>query len=112
MTINYKIVGNRIQAKRRMKGITQESMAEALNFSVGFISQLERGITKPSLDSLYDIACYLDCSISELVDMEKYHENAYQQVEFNIMYESLSPKNQQLFFYMLEAYVNNCELLK
>lgn len=112
MTINYKIVGNRIQSKRRMKGITQEAMAEALNFSVGFISQLERGITKPSLDSLYDIACYLGCSTSELVDMEKYHETAYQQVEFNTMYEALPARDQQLFFCMLEVYVNNRGLIK
>lgn len=55
MPLNYKVIGNRIQTRRKAKGITQEKMAEDLDFSVGFISQLERGITRPSLDSLYDV---------------------------------------------------------
>ena len=50
MTLNYKIIGSRIKIRRKMKDVTQEQMAEDLNLSVGFISQLERGICKVSLD--------------------------------------------------------------
>ena len=39
MPLDYKKIGNKIQIRRRAKGITQEKMAEALDFSVAFISQ-------------------------------------------------------------------------
>lgn len=55
MTLNYKIIGSRIKIRRKMKDVTQEQMAEDLNLSVGFISQLERGICKVSLDTLANI---------------------------------------------------------
>lgn len=52
MELDYRVIGSRIQARRKQKKITQEKMAEALNLSVGFISQIERGVTKLSLDSM------------------------------------------------------------
>ena len=50
MALDYKIIGSRIQTRRKRMGVTQEIMAEALDFSVGFISQVERGVTNISLD--------------------------------------------------------------
>ena len=107
MALDYKIIGNRIQTRRKSKGITQEKMAEDLDFSVGFISQLERGVTKPSLDSLDDIANYLDCSLSDILDDTGRRDTAFNQTNFNSMYELLSIRDQRLFYYMLETYVKN-----
>lgn len=106
MELNYKVIGSRIQTRRKQKGYTQEQMAEALDFSVGFISQVERGITKLSLDSLANVAEFLDCSISSIVDDTSTPDHNYFQTDFNSIYESLSYEDQQLFFYMLEAYAN------
>lgn len=107
MGLDYKIIGSRIQARRKQKKITQEKMAEALNFSVGFISQVERGVTKLSLDSMAAIAHYLDCSISSLVDHTNRQDINYFQTDFNALYESLDYNDQRLFYYMLEIYVKN-----
>lgn len=112
MGLDYKVIGSRIQARRRMKGITQEAMAEALDFSVGFISQVERGVTKLSLDSLYDITKYLDCTVYDIVDNDCSATKAYYQTDFNTMYELLSPQDQRLFYYMLEVYSKNREIIK
>lgn len=111
MPLNYKVIGNRIQTRRKAKGITQEKMAEDLDFPVGFISQLERGITRPSLDSLYDVVEYLDCTIADIVDESNRYDTAYSQTDFNSMYEMLSYRDQRLFFYMLEAYLKNRDLM-
>lgn len=111
MSLDYKKIGSKIQMRRRAKGITQEAMAEALDFSVGFISQVERGITKMSLDSLYEIAHFLDCSVGDIIDEDIPYRSAYSQVDFNAMYELLSPKDQRLFFYMLEVYAKNRDVL-
>lgn len=111
MPLNYKVIGNRIQTRRKSKGITQEKMAEDLDFSVGFISQLERGITRPSLESLYDVVEYLDCTIADILDESNLYDTAYSQTDFNSMYEMLSYRDQRLFFYMLETYLKNRDLM-
>lgn len=107
MALDYKIIGNRIQTRRKLKGITQEKMAEDLDFSVGFISQLERGITKPSVDTLDDVAKYLECTISDILEDTERRDTAFNQTHLNSMYELLSNRDQRLFYYMLEVYVKN-----
>ena len=59
MAIDYKLLGERIKTKRIAKGTTQEHFAEHLDVSVGYISQIERGITKINLDRLSTVADYL-----------------------------------------------------
>ena len=64
MNIDYKLVGERIKRARKSKGITQENMAERLNVSIGYVSQVERGVTKISLDLLVAISIILECDIA------------------------------------------------
>ena len=51
MRIDYKLIGNRIKTERKKSGITQEVLAEMLDVTVGYVSQVERGITKISLEN-------------------------------------------------------------
>lgn len=44
--------------------MTQEIMAERLNVSIGNVSQVERGVTKISLDLLGAIASFLNCDVA------------------------------------------------
>lgn len=67
MAVDYKLIGKRIKTQRKAKHITQEYLAEKSDLSVGYISQVERGMSKISLDVLYKIADTLDCDITELI---------------------------------------------
>ena len=100
MTLNYKIIGSRIKIRRKMKDVTQEQMAEDLNLSVGFISQLERGICKVSLDTLANITEYLDCTFSVFFE-------CYNQSKLNALYSSLSPEDQHVMLSLMEAYTKH-----
>lgn len=106
MTLNYKIIGSRIKIRRKMKDVTQEQMAEDLNLSVGFISQLERGICKVSLDTLANIIEYLDCTFSDILEYNQ-HSESYNQSKLNALYSSLSPEDQQVMFSLMEAYTKH-----
>lgn len=55
-------VGTLIRHRRRELGLTQGAVADAAGLSVGFISQIERGLTMPSLTSVVGIAEALDCT--------------------------------------------------
>ncbi|HIS77298.1 MAG TPA: helix-turn-helix transcriptional regulator [Candidatus Merdivicinus excrementipullorum] len=67
MGVDYRLLGQRMKQKRRQLGRTQDNLAEALGVSVGYVSQLERGVTKINLDTLAAVAGWLGCGIGELV---------------------------------------------
>jgi len=59
-------MGNRISDFRRMRGMSLDDLSEASGLSKSTLSELERGITKPMLDSARRIASALDAYESEL----------------------------------------------
>lgn len=70
-------IGGRIKELRIMKGLTQEELAGRSELSKGFISQLERNITSPSIATLIDI---LTCLGTDLKDF--FSDSADNQVVF------------------------------
>lgn len=57
-------LGADIRALRKGRGLTLEALAEQLGKSVGFLSQVERGLSTPSLDDLRAIAQLFDIPLS------------------------------------------------
>ena len=103
MSINYETLGRNLYGYRKKKKLTQEELAEQLNLSVGFISQLERGITKPSLDTLSEICSYLDCPIGDLLECSN-DSNSPLLFEFLELFQALPKREQYLFYHMLKSY--------
>ena len=58
-------LGQKIKELRMMYGLTQEELADRSELSKGFISQLERNLTSPSITTLMDILQCLGTSIGE-----------------------------------------------
>ena len=54
--LNYKSIGKRIRHYRKRRGYTQEQLGLSINTSGAYISNIERGVKKPSLDNLVSIA--------------------------------------------------------
>lgn len=67
MTINYSLIGNRIKSARKAKGLSQSALSELIDRSVGYMSYIETGSKKPSLETLIQIANALDVTIDELL---------------------------------------------
>jgi hypothetical protein len=70
MEINMEI-GEKIKNLRTILGLTQEELAERAELTKGFISQLERGLTSPSVSSLEDVLEALGTNISDFFKEEK-----------------------------------------
>lgn len=96
MAVDFFTIGQRIQKRRKMLRKTQEQMAEALSVSVGYVSQLERGVTKISLDTLSEITEYLNCNFSELLDGTVVQSSSYLNDELKILKNNLSPANRKI----------------
>ena len=58
-------IGNKLKELRVLKGLTQEELADRSELSKGFISQLERNLTSPSITTLMDILQCFGTSIGE-----------------------------------------------
>ncbi len=61
----YTDIGKKIKELRIVNGLTQEELADRAELSKGFISQLERNMTSPSISTLEDI---LQCLGARLAD--------------------------------------------
>ena len=65
--LNYVEIGKRIQAKRKQLKITQEKLAEIIDVSPSFISEIERGTSICSLQTITKIAQTLNTSLDYLI---------------------------------------------
>ncbi|MBE0412290.1 XRE family transcriptional regulator [Yoonia sp.] len=60
-------LGADVRALRKARALTLQDLAQPLGRSVGWLSQVERGISEPSQDDLCDLARALDVSVSSLI---------------------------------------------
>ncbi len=65
--MNFKTIGVRIRNIRIEKGISQEELAFRINTSAAYVSNIERGIKKPSLMKLIDISDVLHITVNDLI---------------------------------------------
>lgn len=71
-------IGSKIKRLRVRLGLTQEELAARTELTKGFISQLERDITSPSIATLMDILEALGTNVSEFFsDREEDALNVY-----------------------------------
>ena len=63
-------IGNRLKDLRVLKGLTQEELADRAELAKGFISQVERNLTSPSIATLMDILQCLGLTIGEFFNEE------------------------------------------
>lgn len=77
MNIDYNVIGKRIKQARKDNKKTQEDLAEYLEVSNSYISRIERGTTKLSLELLVKICTYLSISPSYLLTGSIYSSNDY-----------------------------------
>lgn len=64
------IIGLRIKNLRNEKKYTLKYVSENTGLSIGFLSQLERGMTSVAIDSLAKISKVLDVELSSFFNME------------------------------------------
>ncbi len=69
--LEVKVLGERIKALRKARGMTQSEFAKALCVSFQAVSNWERGIAPPDLDNLMRVASFFGVLIDELVKEAK-----------------------------------------
>lgn len=62
-------LGQAIRRRRKAMGLTLDRVAQTSELTTGFLSQVERGLSSPSLSSLMAIAAALQTSIEKLLSV-------------------------------------------
>ena len=66
--MDYSLLGKNIKKYRKLRGLTQEQLAEMVYISPVFTSQIETASRKPSLETVVNIAECLNVSIDLLMN--------------------------------------------
>lgn len=103
-TIDYQLIGKRVRAFRKNANLTQTQLADILNYTPGYISQIERGLTRPNLDTLSIICTALNCDVAALIRQTNKIAD-YMMPDFQVLLEKLTPQERKRWYAMLAAYI-------
>ena len=75
-------IGKKIKELRVIKGLTQEELADRAELSKGFISQVERDLTSPSISTLMDILQCLGTNLKEFFSDEDDSQVVFKKTDY------------------------------
>ncbi|MBP2660471.1 MAG: xre [Firmicutes bacterium] len=107
MCIDYTALGQRIKKVRKQKHFIQERLAEQLEVSTVYISQVENGKTKLSLEMLVRISNLLDTNPGYLLTGVSYDMQDYLKSDVAILLQDCSPKTRQLITDIVKLIANH-----
>ena len=67
MKRDYALIGERIKFWRQKRGLTQEKLAEKVELTLGFISLIETGKKRASLETLLSLCSILNITLNDLL---------------------------------------------
>lgn len=106
--MRYKLIGEKIKRARNDKELTQEEMAEKLDVSVSFISQVESGEKKFNLDRIIQVSKILEKPIDYFVEGYKRKSNEVIDEIIEIL-KRMSGKKLKLFLKIIKVIEENDE---
>jgi transcriptional regulator with XRE-family HTH domain len=96
MFIDYIAIGQRIKKIRKQKNFTQEKLAECLEVSTVYISQVENGNTKLNLEMLVRIANIFDTDPGYFLSGVSCQSQDYLNSDLAQLLQGCSPERRQL----------------
>ena len=106
MAVDFKLIGTRIKSVRKEKGRTQEWLAEKIDVTVGYISQIERGITKINLETLGEIGAVIETDIAYFLSGVSTEQELYLNNELHQKFEMLSERDKKIVNEIIETMIN------
>ena len=92
-----KAIGRRIRMLRMKRGVTQYQLAELIDVSNVYISNLESGKRTPSVDTLIHIANALDVSTDDILyDCLENHRSKVLHDEFSMILDACSREDRNM----------------
>lgn len=100
---NSETTGEKIRAGRKRAKLTQEKLAEKVNISPTYLSEIENDHKQAGRDVLCSIAEVLDVSVDYLLYARKGHNGDIRMVEWKILFEDCSGYEQNVLFELVRS---------
>lgn len=101
--INYKLVGTRISEWRKRLSITQDDLAFLTGISVPYISEIENGKKRPSLDIIVAISDAIGVTVDELLSGNMLSSSSDYQTDIDYLLSDCTSEERQFIYEMLRA---------
>lgn len=103
MDVNYVLIGKRVRELRLQQQLSQEKLAEMIEMSVPYVSYIETGKKRPSLDALIRIANALGVTVDELLSGNQLHNPTEYQTDIDLLMDGCSANEKRLIFELISA---------
>lgn len=100
--VDYKLIGKRIQSQRQKQGLTQEFVAEKADITTVYLSKIENGHVRPTIDILSAICSIIDCDLGSIFLNIAPTSNQYENDRVIRLFNACSPKVKPIALELLE----------
>lgn len=102
-------LGQRIRAKRKELGWTQDTLAEKVDIGSMYLGEIERGVKAPSMKVFIKLVNALEISADYVLRYEVDSGKGYVLDAVTRKLEPLTPKQRKAAVEILDAYINNLD---
>lgn len=100
--VDYKLIGSRIKKRREELKFTQELLAEKADITSVYLSKIENGKVRPTLDTLSEICAVIELDLGNLLLNSVSESGHYQTDRVVQIFNSCSPKVKPIALDLLE----------
>lgn len=101
--IDYKLLGSRIQEWRIQLQMTQEELAYEAGLSIPFISEIENGKKKPSLETMVAIADAMGITLDEIMVGNLMTASNEYQTDIDILLDDCNKAERRLIYEVIKS---------
>ena len=100
--IDYKLIGSRLKTQRSTQKMTQEYVAEQAGITVVYLSKIENGHVKPTIDVPDAICDAIGCDVSSLFNGTSVSSAEYRNERVVELYRKCRPELKPTILELLE----------
>ena len=100
--VDYKLIGARLKRSREAAKLTQEAAAEAAEITPIYLSKIENGHAKPTLDTLAALCGAVGCDLGTLLSDIAPESQQYQAERVVQIFRACAPEVKPISLSLLE----------
>lgn len=100
--VDYKLIGARLKKYRDCAKLTQEALAEAADITPIYLSKIENGHVRPTLDTLAALCSALGCDLGSLLTDASPDSRQYQTERVVQVFRACAPEVKPIALSLLE----------
>lgn len=100
--VDYKLIGARLRERRRSLGLRQEFVAEQADITVVYLSKIENGRVKPTVDVYAALCAALQCDLGAVFAHVSVDSRDYQNERVLELFHACTPRVKPIALELLE----------